>query len=436
MILILILVLIIVSGVIWMVTRNSQATNTFNWSEDYDVDSEQPFGTSVVKELMGSYFDGKECRVVRNNINRELGNLSAQHQTYVFIGEYPFYTDSTFALLKNFVGRGNDAFISTNRLPEVLSDEVMLQKFTPTAKKDTSYQIDEFGDSMVVLKDAYPEDPTVFSSFSSSKMSMNYLQHDFLRDSDYRFQLVIYQKPTDYAWQYFLPNYMHGIVQYQPLGTVMTSNFTNFIKVPWGNGNFYIHCNPVVFSNYFQIEPDTREYSSKAFSYLIPGDIIWDENSKTYSTPQQQQEGPLKYILSKPSLRNAWYTLLAGLVIFLIFRTKRVQRPIPVMEPNENRSLEFVQTIGRMYYIRKNHKQLAQQKMKLFMHFLGERYQLTASEIDEAFMTKINLKSEIPMELIQSIFHQQSDIEKFASITDEHLIKLHTTLEQFYKNCK
>ena len=211
--------------------------------------------------------------------------------------------------------------------------------------------------------------------------------------------------------------------------------------MPFGKGNFYIHCNPIVFSNYFQVEKNNIEYTSKVLSYLEPGDIIWDEYSKTtynseFQNNEQQQEGPLKFILSQTSLRWAWYVMLIALILFIIFRTKRMQQSIPVLEPNENKSLEFVQTIGRMYYIRKNHKQLALQKIKLFLHFINEKYQLATHTPDEIFIQKLVMKSEISANSIQSIFKHAKYIDNTDDVTDNDLIELHKLLEHFYKNCK
>ena len=97
-----------------------------------------------------------------------------------------------------------------------------------------------------------------------------------------------------------MPAFQKSIVNHQALGSIYSGNFCDLIKVPFGKGNFYIHCNPIVFSNYFQVEKNNIEYTSKVLSYLEPGDIIWDENSKTtynseFQNNEQQQEGPLKF---------------------------------------------------------------------------------------------------------------------------------------------
>lgn len=416
-------------------------TPSFIWSETYIESSDQPFGTSVMSELLEGYFPGKKFEKASNDLAEQLSATTGVHKNYVFIGQYPYYTDSVFDILKSFVSNGNDAFLALNQLPENLSSEILLQTEDGVLTQDTVYYIDNFGDSAFYLEENYAEDAYAFSTFSTSKIGLNFFEAGFNRDSSYIFQLEIAEEIVTYDWNYFLPEFQKSIVNYQALGSIYSPNFCDLIKVPYGSGNFYIHCNPIVFSNYFQVEKNNIEYTSKVLSYLKPGDIIWDEYSKTtYNhgslNNNQQEEGPLKFILSQTSLRWAWYVMLLALFLFIGFRTKRTQQSIPVLEPNENKSLEFVQTIGRMYYIRKNHKQLAQQKMKLFLHFINEKYQLATHTADEGFIQKLVMKSEIGASSIQAIFKHAKYIDNTDDVTSNDLIELHKLLEYFYKNCK
>lgn len=222
---------------------------------------------------------------------------------------------------------------------------------------------------------------------------------------------------------------------YKKIGSIYSRNFTNYIQVPYGDGFFYIHVNPIVFTNLFQIEENKLDYTSKLFSYLKPGDILWDIATPPQYKPEEQ-EGPLKYILSQRSLRWAWYVLLVGLGIFLIFKSKRVQQPITVLEPNENKSLDFIQTIGRMYFLKRNNHQLVQQKMKLFLNFINERYRIPTQNVDDEFIEKVHLKSEVTADAIQTIFKYYNEIITHHTVSDKDLLKLHQLMDEFYKQCK
>ncbi len=440
-IIIVVVVALAVTALVFLLISIRGQGNKYNWSESYRTDSDEPYGNQVITTLLDGYFPTKEFKIAATNINDYLSAETAEHQVYIFMGDYPYYTDSTFELLKQFAYKGNDVFIAANSIPEIISNDILLQTGLPFASYDTVFYIDEFGDSSYVLNDNFASDPSVLATFNYSKMGMNFLSPSFRTATGFQFAPLNGTKPVYYNWNYFYPEYLKQVSSYTAIGTIYSRNFYNYIQIPYGEGNFYIHLNPIVFTNFFQIEEANINYTSKVLSYVKPGDIIYDDFSKSYnqdsnSNNDAQEEGPLKFILSNISLRYAWYTILAGLMLFLLFRTKRIQQPIAILEPNENKSLEFVQTIGRMYFLKKNHKQLAQQKIKLLLHYINDKYRIPTHQIDDAFYTKVKLKSEIKEEDIRKIFKHYKYIENTNEVTNEDLIELHTLIDYFYKNCK
>jgi hypothetical protein len=57
----------------------------------------------------------------------------------------------------------------------------------------------------------------------------------------------------------------------------------------------------------------------------------------------------LRFILSNPALKYAWWVLLGGLALFIFFNAKRKQRIVPIVEPLKNNSVDFVKSIGNLY---------------------------------------------------------------------------------------
>ena len=137
-------------------------------------------------------------------------------------------------------------------------------------------------------------------------------------------------------------------------------------------------------------------------------------------------------------MRWAWFTLLFGVVfMYLIFRTKRRQRVIPLLEPNSNTSLEFVQTIGRLYFLQNNHRGLCKQMMRHYLAFVRNKYSLSTLKINEELFSKIASRSKVNIETIRNIFNSFGLIDKTAAeINDKELINFHQSIDSFYKNCK
>ncbi|MBK9014266.1 MAG: hypothetical protein IPM82_09290 [Saprospiraceae bacterium] len=211
---------------------------------------------------------------------------------------------------------------------------------------------------------------------------MNF-QHPSLADTTaYQLKRLFLRQPVMYEWTFLPEEYLcEEQTTFASLGLINGEN-TNFMSAAYGKGEFLLHTTPLAFTNLHLVEKRGLEYASKAFSHLSAGPIYWDERAydpfNDMAGGNSDKESPLKYILSQPALAWAWYILLGMAVFYLIFRAKRRQRVIPVLEKNANTSLEFIGTIGRLFFIQNNHRQLATQKMRLFLIFVRERYHLPA----------------------------------------------------------
>ncbi|MBL0018352.1 MAG: hypothetical protein IPP17_18390 [Bacteroidetes bacterium] len=134
-----------------------------------------------------------------------------------------------------------------------------------------------------------------------------------------------------------------------------------FIRIDMGEGSFYLHSVPLMFTNYFMVDPVNNQYISKALSFLPVQDVIWDEYFKPGKV---KTDSPVGHLLEQPALRWAWILALAGVLLFMVFESKRKQRIIPVIEPLNNTTLEFTKTVGILYFAHGDHKDISEKKIK------------------------------------------------------------------------
>ena len=120
----------------------------------------------------------------------------------------------------------------------------------------------------------------------------------------------------------------------------------------------------------------------------------------------------------------------------MIFEMKRRQRIIPVIQPLANTSLEFVSTIGNLYYQNKEHKNIAEKKILFFLEQIRTRYYLSTSKVDSAFIETLSKKSGRSVEEVSNLFGTIDKIRGSASITAEQLIELNRQIERFNFNIK
>jgi len=469
--------IIILLGVISMVALVYfvwvyQADSRHNWTELYhhDDDKPQPYSNEVLLKLLDGYFPDNEVTVFDKT--RLAESLPAdttddiEVSNYVFIGKNMYLDSTDRNTLLDFVERGNTAFIATRNMPFRLSEKLYARacdtlnelKFEEAEERverenmvtDSFYIYDDdtifWVDTDVYegeteewhLEDDnyyYPEkkyDTTVYMNFTHPQLK---------RDTAYTYQYVYRNKPNSYYWNKWTePKLCDSSAAFVRLG-YMEPDRINFVKIPYGEGSFLLHSNPIVFTNYHLLDEDAVAYASSVFSHLPEGDIYWDEKTKDFyydggGNNNDFMQSPLSYILSQQSLRWAWYLMLGLVVLFVVFRAKRKQRIVPIRAANTNTSLEFVWTIGRLYHQQQDHKNLTEKMMYLFKDFVRRRYGIRLKDDDEKALSKLVIKSEIPETQVNEIFTRYSRMSREESVSEDYLTNFYRALERFYKNCR
>ncbi len=395
-----------------------------DWREHYEHGSRSPYGSKVIFELLQSYFPGEPFRVLEDSLRGQLPD-SMEGASYVFIGEALFVDSADISSLLAFVEAGNQAFISSKTIPSLLMFHLY-----PEACSLAGYWDDYF-------------------MFRDSMARLNFEHPSLRKEGGFPFKYLQRHRPAPYNWSYIAPLHFCG----QESGLVAIGSLNDslpvFARAPFGAGYFYLHTTPLAFSNIQLLEETGLEYATRTFSHLKPGPVYWDDysrvpewmgrrsNERLYSASRRfSSESPLQYILGQPPLAWGWYLLLGLGLLYMIFRARRRQRIIPVLEPNTNTSREFLATIGRLYFLQNNHRQLALQQMKLWQSHLREHYFIQARDMDEAFVEKLSHKSEIPGDAINKILLLYRNIHSSSFVSENTLIEFHRLLDDFYKNSK
>lgn len=416
---------LVISGLLFLLFYFGFSGRNYSWFEHYRPNSKDPYGTYLVHELLKEHYPENNFKVLKDSIPTDgaLGN-------YIHIGR-AFWVDSLkMERLLQFVKIGNDAFISANYIPEELIDTITNHECVDLSYlRDTIYYEGHL--------DYYIQDTTI---------DLN-LTHSILREEEeINFQYYIRNEPKDYKWHYFPEELVcENRSNLSSLGKINSTEI-NFIKINYGEGHFYLHHTPIAFTNIHLLRKNGLEYAERTLSHLEPRPIYWDgisfKNRDRGHGGSRGRAGnifadsPLRYILSQPALKWAWYTLLGMALLYLIFKAKRRQRIIPILEKNENTSLEFIGTIGRLHFIESNHHALAKQKMMLFLGYVRERYHLSTKEINKQFENHLIDRSEVPENIVKKIFTINRNIENSRYVSENVLVDLHHTMAQFYQNCK
>jgi hypothetical protein len=195
----------------------------------------------------------------------------------------------------------------------------------------------------------------------------------------------------------------------------------NFIKISRGKGAIYLHLVPAVFGNYYMLQEKSYNYVSKAINVVKSKDIWLSDYGYKWDEPRT----PLRVILKNPGFAQSWYLLLIGLILLLLFKSKREQRAVPVLLPELNKSKEFAQTIGNLYYENGAPGNIIQKKIEYFLFDIRNNYQLdTLSLYDERFIKQLSSKAGIDIQETQQLLEliNMYRHKKNASIEDVKII--------------
>jgi hypothetical protein len=227
----------------------------------------------------------------------------------------------------------------------------------------------------------------------------------------------------------------------------------NFIHIKAGKGNLYVHLFPLAFSNYFLLQKDNLAYYENVLS-VIPSEtrrIVWDEyfidklsssQSDTDYTPPSSSSSRRRgtdfwsELFSYPEFRAAFWIALLALVLFVLLEMRRRQRFIPAYPKPRNDSMDFVKTIGRLYYDKGDHKNLCHKMAAYFLEHVRNKYKLQTSVLDEDFVNKLRFKTGVDEFLLREIVFFIRDIDTMPDttrVTDNELVNFHKKLETFYK---
>lgn len=378
--------------------------NKTDWVENYKEKEKSPFGTYIISNEAESLFKDQKITVLKENFyDYSLFNIdSTKTNNYILIKNAAYkQTAAGTAELLEFVKHGNSAFIALNFFKENFKEELEF----------TTNNLDENKSSVAELK-------KLKGTF--------YLKQTDFGNKTYSFDRNIRR---NYFLQY---NKNKTIV----LGTTKIDGeeVPNFIKIYHGKGAFYLHTNPVVFTNYYLLN-NKEAYVENLLSYLPKDNVLWDVHIKTskYSNENNKKPSIFKFFLQHKTLTWFLFVSLAGLLLFMLFNARRKQRAIPIIVPLKNTTVAFTQTISNLYLSEADHKNLVDKKIAYFLEKVRSRYLIETSNLNAAFMEKLAAKSGNEVQKTKYLVNTIIALNKKVECSEEELIVLHKMIENFLK---
>lgn len=367
-----------------------------DWSPNYYNDKKTPYGLYILDKEFKSIFPKTKVNKITNTPFEYFDEkYDVDSKGYAIRGSYlsiqhkDNLDEESAKEILYFVSHGNEAFISSNTFPKLFRDSLHI-----------SWNSEYFVNDSLKVKLNYIDTNT-------------YILH--------KINHVAYFDSINSDFTDVIGNYISSDSQYKRI---------NFIRVKYINGYLFLHTHPAAFSNYHLLKGKTHRYASTSLSFIqhsLP--IHWNMNRKIR---MDQAETPMRVILSYPSLRWAWYFLLFGFMLYLIFNAKRKQRIVPIITPLQNTSIEFSKTIANLFYQEKNYQYIFDKKIIYFLERVRTEFHLDTQILDDRFIQRLALKSGHSEGFVKRLILKCGGRKIRRYQSEQDLIELNEMIEKFW----
>ncbi len=345
-----------------------------------------------------------------------------------------------------------DAYIHTNsKSPQSFSEQQNYTGQTATNNRRKAYIIiapqvlPDRSETNALMNFVSQGNQLFISSFNIGDSLLAYLKinviafHNFFTDTEF-LRLSVYSPVTYDSLSFQYPglaadNFVNSMDT--PYTTILgrdAAGRADFVRFTYkGGGAIYLHFAPMAFTNFFLLYKNNKAYYDNVFSYLPTSvnEIIWDDY---FRYANRSNFSALQYIFSNKSLRWAFWLMLLLFLVIYVFESRRRQRLVPVVQPPANSSLDFVKTVGRLYYHRKDNSNLVSKMTTHFLDYIRSRYNIPTSVLDDQFTDRLAYKSGYNKEELKSLIYDIKTLHESPALSDEALLALNKKMEAFYKH--
>lgn len=362
-----------------------------DWRPSYTATDKIPFGGYVLFQEAPNLFPNTEIKVVEKDPFQFLtASTYASNSAYFFNNNELFFDKKQSEKLLHYAEAGNTVFISARNIGYILSDSLGLAV-------NSDYKLLE--------EEVHPK---LFAA-------------NLAQESRSPFKKGVFKTKFEKI----------DTLNTQALGYFETEGPAreeiNFIRVSRGKGSFLIHNLPEAFSNYYLLNGN-QHYAAQVLSYLKADTIYWDAYLKT---GKKVITSPMRFVLDQAPLAWAYYVLIVGLLVFVLFRGKREQRIVPVIKPLENASVAFTKTIGNLYFQHNDYSNILAKKITYFLENIRSKYYLDTNNINDDLIKKLALKSGNPLEKTQKLMFLIKHLKEKTVHGQADLLELNKQIEAF-----
>ena len=390
------IIIALVTLALLMLVQYSKPKN-INWFPSFATQHKIPYGTFVLTDIMEHQY-GDRLNQIKRPPFELLQRANINEGTYFFVNDRISFGEVELISLLDWTAKGNTLFIASSTFDQKLKDTLNFETYG--------------------LYDSFGEDHTQVHSLLHPNLNKG-ATYPFKKDS-----YATYFSSID-----TLNVKVIGRVDYESdEGSTQDHNY-NIIKQPFGKGEVILSTFPKAFTNYFILEDDNKDYVAGVLSYIKADRPVYVDHH--YKSGKTFYSSPMYIFLNTKEFKWAYYIVLIGTLLYLIFEGKRKQRAIPVVTPLKNQTLAFTRTIADMYFEKGEQKSITDHKVDYFLDYIRSHFHLNTLDPDDDFYHNLAARTNHSFDAVKEIFTTLEKLKRKAVVTNEDLKKLNTLIEKF-----
>ena len=401
---------------------SDQSEEAKKWRVTFDSYDKKPYGTYLANESIKYYFPEAVFEPLPRDFH--YGNMGSSmkqnisgRSLIIFAGLDFKLTEDEWKELKDFIRNGNEIVIFCSKLDEKIEKDLSCSRMLSN-EEDNPFKI---GPPDLNNKNVLSIVDKPGSRYGYNGRSLKGY-FDIKIDTSDIYETGKEEKNND----------DNDEVLYLPDTLGYANDRPDFVRYRMGRGHITLHAAPLVLTNYFLLQPGNIDYFT-AIWQTLPKNI-----TKIYTHNYYKRNGAesgLSVLLKYPATKWALLLGILVLLLYILFEGKRKQRIIPIIAPLKNESVSFAETVGRLYYNKGNHLNLAGKMTQQFLEWVRLHYFLNTNLLNEEFINQLTIRSGQPEATVRGLVEMIHEIKLGqAQIDDAYLYQLYNLIQQFYKN--
>lgn len=388
----------------------------------YSSRDKAPYGSYVAYKLLENFFDNNKAKTITKPFAqtfRQNGNFeSSSNNVYIIVAGKLYATQEDVDAMYHYVRGGNKLFMVIEEPDTLLEAAFNFSTSTPWGRDHArwEHEMDSLG---VPLADTTVSFSHSFPLFAAQ----SFINPGFAPDTSFSAKGIVM---------------MHRLDKTDTATTTILGTNAwhepNFFRVNAGNGHLFVLLNPMTWTNNFLLEKNNIKALENQMAYLpqYPQNVYWDEFYKHLRYRQRGDFSNWQVLMRHPALRWALWLAVLLLLLYVLFEGKRRQRLIPPKPVLANTSLEFAETLGRLYYLHHNNRNLSQKMIQHLLEYIRNHYYLNTGQLNNEFVVLLSRKSGHPQEAVAEMITQIHTLRMADNVSDDELQNFYNSIYQFY----